>query len=70
MVRLCRTFSNDFFTGETRFAGCLGTSSVREGSVKPVHALLSLACGGSRKFDALEPPRTSVRAPGTPCFFC
>ena len=25
---------------------------------------------GSRRFDALEPPRTSVRAPCTPCFFC
>ena len=25
---------------------------------------------GSRRFDALEPPRTSVRASRTPCFFC
>ena len=108
MVRLYRTFSNYFFTGDTRFARCFCTCSrwfkrieppptvsnhsiaaitrcvellhehpahrVSPGKLslekvqyrrttpnsfeRPLHALLSL---GSRRFDALEPPRPRVR---------
>ena len=38
VVRLCRTFSNDFFTGETRFAGCLCTSSGWFNYIEPPQA--------------------------------
>ena len=34
----------------------------------PLHTVLSLQGGGSRKFDVLALPRTSAKAPCTPCF--
>ena len=61
VVRLYRTCSNYIFTGETRFAGCLGTSS---GWFKRIEQLsrgnksARCFCTRSGWFKRIEPPRT------------
>ena len=75
VVRLYRTFSTYIYTGETKFAGCLCTSSGWFKSIEPPRTSSNLLephlCDdvvregskvreGSRMFDALEPPGTSA----------
>ena len=75
VVRLYRTFSSYSIAGETRCAGCLCTSSGWFKHIEPPrtysnHNFTELARLGSMRFDVLEPPRTSAKAPCTPGFPC